>query len=90
MAVLEFTCSLPPEAEPGTSSLRRTAVSSPKLPWGSSSLRLPGVFSLNLVPLAATGRLPPQQPLTYPIAPPGWVPGEGAQLLSTAQLVPVP
>lgn len=53
---------------PGSSSLSLTAVSSPKLPTGSSSLRLSGVFSLNQMQLAAAGCLPPQHPLTYPSA----------------------
>lgn len=88
MDVLRITCSLPPESEPRSSSLCLTTVSSSKFrkffPMALWSL------SPNPVQLAATGRLPPQHPLEHPLGPPGWVPREGAQLLSTAQLVPVP
>lgn len=87
---VKFSYSLSPESEPGSSSLCLTAVLSPKLPSGSSPLQLSGVFSLNLMQLTATGCLPPQHPLTYPLAPLGWVTREGAQRLSTAQLVLVP
>ena len=42
---VKFARRLPPESEPGSSSLCLTTVSSPKLPSGRSSLRLSGVFS---------------------------------------------
>lgn len=80
----------PPDSEPGNPSLCLTTVFSPKLPSGSSSLWLPRVFSLNLARPAATGHPAPQHPLTHPSAPPSWVPCEGGQLLSAAQLVPLP